>query len=113
VGRKADADEILADTSHNLQRLVAAGDLLVVTEISRARIAALTGKQPEAKALLRDAVLRGWKGQWPAFGADPESDPAFSELRADADFLSIVALFNRLLREEAKRLAAAVPQALH
>ncbi len=105
VGRRAEAERLLAGISAKLRRLEQAGDFLLGTEVSRARIAALTGNRQVAMERLRDAVRRGWKGQSADFGMDPATDPAFESLRGDAAFEAIVKTFHDALRTESERLA--------
>jgi DNA-binding winged helix-turn-helix (wHTH) protein len=102
--RPADAGRILAGAAKEIGRLESGGDLSLVTEIERARLAALAGDAGTAKGRLRDAVKRGWKGQDSA-GADPATDPAFENLRDDAEFRAIVSEFRQSRKSEAMKLA--------
>lgn len=101
--RLREADEILAGVSQEIAALEAAGDLLLQTRISRARIAALAGDARTAKQQLHEAIQRGWKGQ--DVGIDPAIDPAFASLRNDAEFRSIVKSLRASQKSEAERLA--------
>ncbi len=104
MGRNADANRMLVGLRKAVSQLEAAGDRLFATEVSGARIAALAGNAKEANRRLRDATLRGWKGQDTGF-PDPELDPAFADLQRDPEFRSIMKLLRTSQQAEAKHLA--------
>lgn len=103
TGRRADAEAVLAAAQLEVGKLRAAGDRLLNTEVSAARLAALSGDSREAKRLLRDAVERGWKGQDTAI-SDPGADAAFDGLSKDGEFQAIVTSLRRSRQREAEKL---------
>lgn len=105
AGRGMEAAGILAGISKGADQLTAAGDQRLTTEVSQARIAALAGKSRTATHLVRDAVLRGWKGQAWGVGIDPARDPAFENLGNEAEFQAIAKLFHQSRRAEAEQLS--------
>ena len=104
TGRRADANAVLGTAEREVDKLESAGDRAFNTEVSGARLATLAGNPKEADRRLRDAAQRGWKGQDTGF-PDPTIDPAFENLRDDADFQAIVKLLRASQRAEAEKLA--------
>ena len=103
AGRSADANEILTAATQKVYKLQSAGDRLYNTEVSSARLAALSGETAKAKERLRDAIQRGWKGQDIGFPA-PETDPVFENLRNDADFQAILKSLRKSQQAEAEKI---------
>jgi hypothetical protein len=104
MGRRADADRMLAALQAAVRKLEAAGDLLIDTQLTAARLAALESDGNAANRLLREAIARGWKGQETEL-PDPENDPAFAALRGQPDFQATMRALRAAQHAEALRLA--------
>jgi tetratricopeptide (TPR) repeat protein len=107
AGRRAEADQLYGALSESNRRLEDGHDHKLETAVTRARLLALAGDGEAATARLREAVSRGWMGQSPEVGADPETDPVFAALKSRPDFQAAVAMFRRARRVEAIRLSRA------
>lgn len=104
AGRSAEANAVLAGAAKEVAKLQSSGDRQFNTEVSSARLAALSGDGATAKRYLRDAVQRGWKGQDTGF-PDPAADQAFASLRTDPEFQAIAKSLRASQHAEAEKLA--------